>query len=130
MTTQIIPFDNSARLPAYLANRTTRTTSINHDLLPGAAFPTLSIKGKVFTLVKGSERKVMTRHDDPDEALQSLNIAVVRANSKSRVFYAKAFTEGESDGKPPTCFSSDGIAPSAAVSSARHAPTAHRTSGA
>lgn len=114
MTTNIIPFDGSAKLPAYLANRATRVSTINQDILgSGPTFPVLSIKGKVFTLVKGKEKKVLTRADDPDEVLQSINLTVVRANTKSRVFYAKAYTEGESDGAKPTCFSGDGVAPAA-----------------
>jgi hypothetical protein len=39
----------------------------------------------------------------------------VRANTKSRVFYAKAYVEGESDGAVPTCFSNDGITPDSYV---------------
>lgn len=106
---------SGATLPAYLANRATRTSKINQDILGsgGSQFPVLSIKGKVFTLVKGKEKKVLTRPDDPDEVLQNINLTVVRANTKSRVFYAKAYTEGESDGAKPTCFSGDGVAPDA-----------------
>lgn len=112
----IIPFDSSSsKLPAYLANRSDRGTKLNKDVVgSGPSFPVLSIKGKVFTLVKGTERKVLTRDDDPDEVLQSINLTVVRANTKSRVFYAKAYTEGESDGAKPTCFSNDGVEPDAA----------------
>lgn len=110
----IIPFDGSSKLPAYLANRAERTTNLNQDIVgAGPSFPVLSIKGKVFTLVKGTERKVLTRADDPDEVLQSVNLTVVRANVKSRVFYAKAYVEGESDGAKPTCFSNDGVEPDA-----------------
>lgn len=108
----IIPFDSSAKLPAYLAKRADRTTKLNKDVVgSGPSFPVLSIKGKVFTLVKGTDKKVLTRDDDPDEVLQSINLTVVRANTKSRVFYAKAYTEGESDGAKPTCFSHDGVEP-------------------
>lgn len=110
----LIPFDGSAKLPAYLANRATRVTTINKDVVgSGPSFPVLSIKGKVFTLVKGTEKKVLTRADDPDEVLQSINLTVARANTKSRVFYAKAYTEGDSDGAKPTCFSTDGVGPDA-----------------
>lgn len=113
----IIPFDGSSKLPAYLANRATRTSTINKDIVgSGPSFPVLSIKGKVFTLVKGTEKKVLTREDDPDEVLQNINLTVVRANTKSRVFYVKAYTEGESDGAKPTCFSADGVEPDASAS--------------
>ena len=109
--TAIIPFDSGSKLPAYLSNR---TGSINAEVLSalGAKYPVLSIKGKVFTLVKGKEKKLLTREiDGEEEAVQSLQLVVVRANTKYRVFYATQFTEGESDNKKPTCVSNDGIAP-------------------
>ena len=109
--TSIVPL-TGGNLPAYLKNRTTRA-DINKDVAVGAQYPTLSIKGKVFTLVKDNERKVLTRPDDPDEVLQNINLAVLRANTKARIFYAKAYTEGESDGARPTCYSNDSVAPAA-----------------
>lgn len=110
----IITLSAGAQLPAYLAQRKV-LASINADLLPsGPSFPVMSIKGKVFALVKDGERKVLTRADDPDEVLQSVEMTVVRANSKSRVFYAKAYVEGsEGDAAKPDCYSSDGVAPAA-----------------
>jgi hypothetical protein len=115
MSYNIIAFDGSSKLPSYLAKRKDTPSLINADVLGsgGPSFPVLSIKGKVFTLVKGSEKKVLTREDDEDEVLQNINLTVVRANTKSRVFYAKAYTEGDSDGAKPTCFSGDGVVPDA-----------------
>ena len=110
--TAIVPISGGAKLPAYLANRAALAT-INDDVVSTAGFPVLSIKGKVFTLVKDGEKKVLTRADDPDETLQSLTLAVVRANTKSRVFYAKAYAEGDSEGAKPDCFSNDSLAPAA-----------------
>ena len=110
----IVAFSSGAKLPAYLQNRATLST-INADVISGGiGFPVLSIKGKVFTLVKDGERKVLTRPEDPDEVLQSINLSVVRANTKNRVFYAKAYVEG-SDGEAakPDCYSSDGVSPAA-----------------
>jgi len=108
--TAIIPFD--AQLPARRSGN--RIPGINKDVLGAAiaTFPVLSIKGKVFTLVKGSEKKVLTREiDGEEEPVQSLTVAVARANTKYRVFYASNYTEGESDGKKPTCYSHDGVTP-------------------
>lgn len=105
----IIPFD--AQLPALPTSK--RLSGINRDILGSGApqFPVLSIKGKVFTLVKGSEKKILTRDVDGEEmAVQSLTVSVARANTKYRVFYASAFTEGE-ENKKPTCYSTDGVAP-------------------
>ena len=109
----IIPFENGAKLPAYLAKKNPLLADLNRDVVgAGPSFTTLSIKGKVFTLAKGSEKKVLTREiDGEEEPVQSLQVAVVRANVKSRVFYAAAYVEGDSDGAKPTCFSHDGISP-------------------
>ena len=108
----IVPLNAGAKLPAYLANRTAARTGINADVAMGGGYPTLSIKGKVFTLVKDGERKVLTRPDDPDEVLQNLTLAVARANTKSRVFYSKEFEEGsEGEAAKPDCHSSDSVSP-------------------
>lgn len=110
----IVTLSAGAKLPAYLQNRAA-LASINADVISGGlGFPVLSIKGKVFTLVKDGERKVLTRADDPDEVLQSINLAVVRANTKNRVFYAKAYVEGsEGEAAKPDCYSNDGVTPAA-----------------
>lgn len=108
----IVPLNAGAKLPAYLANRTAARTGINADVAMGGGYPTLSIKGKVFTLVKDGERKVLTRPEDPDEVLQNLTLAVARANTKSRVFYSKEFEEGsEGEAAKPDCHSSDSVSP-------------------
>lgn len=111
--TAIIPLTGGANLPAYLAKRNELAAAINADVVSdGLGYGVLSIKGKVFALVKGSERKVLTRPDDPDEVLQNINLTVLRANTKSRVFYAKAYVEGEQgDNAKPDCYSRDGVAP-------------------
>lgn len=113
MTSNIVLFGaEGAKLPAYLANRK-ELAHINADVASAAGFPVLSIKGKVFTLVKGKERKILTRPDDPDEVLQNINLTVVRANKNARVFYAKVYSEDDAEGAKPTCYSPDGVAPAA-----------------
>lgn len=108
----IVPFGQNARLPAYVTNKKV-LIDVNKDVVTTAPYPTLSIKGKVFTLVQDNERRVMTRPDDPEEVLQSINVALVRLNMNHKVFYARRYAEGESDGQRPTCYSNDGVAPSA-----------------
>lgn len=109
----IIPFAQGATLPAYMANRQALAL-VNLDVVRAASFGVLSIKGKVFTLVKGPEKKLITRVEDGDEVpAASVQLAVLRANVKSRVLYLKEYTEGESDGSRPDCSSDDGIAPRA-----------------
>ena len=112
----IIPFNFAAPAPA-LAKR--RENSANTIFFTGnaPAYPTLSIKGKVFTMVKGDTRKVLERQltDDAGNVervpMTSLNLAILAANPKARVYYANGFSEGSNEG--PTCQTFDGKAPDA-----------------
>jgi hypothetical protein len=109
----IVPFAGG-KLPAYLTNRVKGISAINSDIVTHQSYPVLSIKGKVFTLVKGKEKKVLMREDDAEEVRQTLNLTVIRANTKSRVFYAKAYSEGaEGEDARPDCYSADSVAPGA-----------------
>jgi len=112
MSSSIIPFTAGAKLPAYMANKAA-LAAINKAVATGANYTTLSIKGKVFSLSRDNEVKVMTRADDPDEVLQSLVITAVRANKDSRIFFGKAYEEGEAKAARPLCFSHDNITPDA-----------------
>jgi hypothetical protein len=112
-TSNIVLFGAGAQLPAYLQNKAALAV-INSDVATSGGFPVLSIKGKVFTLVKDRMKKVLMRPDDQDEVLQNINLAVVRANKNARVFYAKAYSEDDAEGGPakmPDCYSGDGVAP-------------------
>lgn len=113
----VVLFQPGAALPAYMSDRAAlkaRASELNADVITGPTYPVLSIKGKVFTLIKGNDRKVLTRVDDPDAALQFVNLSVVRANVKSRVFFAKAYVEGsEGVEARPDCYSVDGVVPAA-----------------
>lgn len=109
--TAMIPL-SGGQLPSYLRNRTEGRPSVNADVAVGAQYPTLSIKGKVFTMVKDNEKKVVTRVvDGEEEPSPSINLAVLRANTKARVLYLQEYTEGDSDGARPVCSSNDGVAP-------------------
>lgn len=110
MGSNIIPFSAEGALPARLANRGERSTSINKDVVRAPAYPTLSIKGKVFTIVKDGQKKILTKPDEPDEVAQSIGVVVLRANMGSKNFYRNGFKEG--DASPPDCWSHDGIVPS------------------
>lgn len=114
--TAIVPFDFNAPVAA-----TRRANSRNAEVMShSAGFSSISIKGKVFAIVKGDERKPLMRVVDGDRIpVASLQLAVVRANTKSRVFYAKSYNEGESDGAKPTCFSHDGQHPDPAAEQAQ-----------
>jgi hypothetical protein len=107
----IIPFgDAPITIPA-AAQR--RRAAINEDVQTAAQFATMSIEGKVFTLVKDGQRKQLTKVDDMGEKVPVTYIqaVVLRANVKARVFYAEKYQGEQSAGAKPTCFSHDGIAP-------------------
>jgi hypothetical protein len=108
---QMIPFE-SAKLPAHLLEA---FGGLTNDLLVSGngGFPTVSIKGKVFTLKRGDEKTLITRPDS-DEPAASLEVVILKAgpagDKLAKVYYSGGFTEG-SDAKP-VCFSNDGIKPS------------------
>ena len=106
---QVIPFE-TASLPAFLQE----TFGITNDLIVsgGGGYPTVSIKGKVFTLKRGDEKTLITNADD--EPARSLEVVILKAgpagDKLAKVFYKSGYTEG-SDAKP-LCYSNDGVAPS------------------
>lgn len=113
----IIPF-NSSNLPAYLAN--VDINKLNDELTAHASggFPIISIKGKVFAVVRDGERQVLTKEVDGEKIpAPSIDVVIVKANKgTSKVFYAKGYQEGGENMKPD-CFSNDGIKPDAGVES-------------
>lgn len=105
----LVPFDSTDKLPAYLSNPPANH-DINKDVVRAAQYPTMSIKGKVFTLNKDGVKKLITKPDDPDEVAQSIGVVILRANMGGKTWYGKGYVEG--DASPPDCHSFDGIAPS------------------
>jgi len=108
---QIIPFESSS-LPAFIS----QAFQITNDLLVSGngGYPTVSIKGKVFTLKRGDEKTLITKPDAPDEPASSLEVVILKAgpagDKLSKVFYEGGFVEGSDD--KPACYSNDGVAPS------------------
>lgn len=110
----IIPFDSSSKLPAYL--KQVDVATLNSDLTShaGGGFPAISIKGKVFAVVRDGEREVLRNPKDPDSAATSLDVVLLKANKgTSKVFYLKGYNPEQSEGQKPDCYSPDGIAPAA-----------------
>lgn len=107
----IIPFDDSGRLPAYL--KKVDVAALNADLTShaGGGFPIISIKGKVFTEVRDGERKIIPNPKDPDSPATYIEVVLVKVNKNvSKVWYATGYQEG-AEAKKPDCYSSDGVAP-------------------
>jgi len=110
-----IVISKAAGLPAFLKN-----VKIESELtanVGAGGFPVMSIKGKVFTLVKDGERETLMNPSDPDEPATSINVVLLKANAGlSKVWYAKNYVEG-SDAKPD-CFSHNGDVPDPSVENA------------
>ncbi len=98
-----------ALLSGLLADNDAYTANVG-----GGGFPVMSIKGKVFTLVRDGDRNVLTNPNDADEPATSINVVILKTNpGLSKVWYAKAYVEG-SDAKPD-CFSHNGEVPDPSV---------------
>jgi hypothetical protein len=90
--------------------------NLNADLIAHASsgFPVISIKGKVFAVVRDGERELQMNPKDPDSAATSLNVVLLKVNkSASKVFYLKGYDKDTSEGQKPDCYSNDGIEPAA-----------------
>lgn len=111
----LIPFE-SGNLPAYL--KTANLAELNADLTShaGGGFPIMSIKGKVFAIVRDGERKILPNPKDPDSPATAIEVVLVKANKgTSKVYYADGYSEG-GEAKKPDCFSNDGTKPDASAS--------------
>ena len=110
----IIPFDSGSKLPAFL--KKVDVASLNSDLTAhaGGGFPVISIKGKVFAVVRDGDREIQMNPKDPDSAATSLNVVLLKANKgTSKVFYIKGYDKDTSEGQKPDCYSNDGVEPAA-----------------
>jgi len=108
----LIPFDSSSNLPAFL--KKVDIAALNSDLTAhaGGGFPVISIKGKVFAVVRDGEREIQMNPKDPDSAATSLNVVLLKANKgTSKVFYIKGYDKDTSEGQKPDCYSNDGVEP-------------------
>jgi len=110
----IIPFD-SGNLPSHF--KSGGAVSVNSDLTAhaGGGFPVISIKGKVFAIVRDGERSVLTNPKDPDSPATSIEVVIVKANKGlSKVYYAKGYQDG-AEATKPDCFSNEGVKPDPSV---------------
>jgi hypothetical protein len=110
----IIPFDQAGKLPAFL--KSFDIAALNADLTShaGGGFPVISIKGKVFAVVRDGERVVLPNPKDPESPATSIDVVLLKANKgTSKVFYLKGYDPKDSEGAKPDCYSADGITPAA-----------------
>ena len=110
----IIPFDQGGKLPAYL--KAFNVAELNADLTAhaGGGFPVISIKGKVFAIVRDGERQVLPNPKDPDSPATAIDVVLLKVNkAASKVFYLKGYDKDNSEGQKPDCYSNDGVEPAA-----------------
>lgn len=110
----LIPFEGGG-LPAHLRNL---QVPLNDDILAHATASTgkLAIKGKVFSIIKGGERKLVMNPKDPESPATYLELVLLRVNrNQSKVFYSSGYNSESSDGQKPDCASANGVAPDAGV---------------
>jgi hypothetical protein len=99
---------DNGNLPAHIANAF--GTPDNSDLSSGigTGYPIISIKGKVFHVVQGDDRQLVTNEDG--DAKSSIDAVILKANpGVSKVYYRGGYVEGSDD--KPACYSNDGKAP-------------------
>lgn len=106
----VVPMD-AGQMPAHL--QALAGTSLNTDLSSGVStgYATVSFKGKVWHVVQGDERTLVTdpRTGDP---MQGLEVVILKANPHlSKIYYVQGYQEGST--AKPDCYSNDSIAPAA-----------------
>lgn len=106
----ITKFDENMKLPAHLQALADKTAMEEWGSGQVSGFPVLSVKGKVFHIVRGDDAELITRPDDPDEAATSLELVILKTHKGvARIYYEEKYEEGSQD--KPTCYSNDGITP-------------------
>lgn len=100
---------SASQLPAHLRKKGKVENKFANAMGAGG-FPIVSIKGKVFHLIRGDERTLVKKPGDDDEPASSLEVVILASNpNKSKVYYAHGYEEGSSD--KPDCYSNDGVGP-------------------
>lgn len=102
------------QIPAYLLARQSRgvADTLAANLGSGSP-PYISIKGNRFTLVDAADNTRAVGAMDPKLGIY-LDVVLIDSNPHtSKVYYAEAFDPNAAEMLPPTCFSDNGIGPSA-----------------
>ena len=109
----IIPFEGKT-LPAYL--KAFNVSELNSELAAHASvsYPVLSIKGKVWAVVRDGERVVLPNPRDPESPATYIEVGNIKASPHTnKVFYLKGYDPDASEKQKPDCYSNDGVAPAA-----------------
>jgi len=99
------------RVPSVAARFAALTS--NSDLTGGVGqggYPTISYKGKVWTIVQGDNREVLVNDEGDPKA--SIDVVILKSNpALSKIYYGGGYEEGSA--AKPDCYSNDSIAPAA-----------------
>lgn len=107
------------QLPAHLRRSPEQARAVASELAAGvtAGFPIISYRGKVWRVRKGGTEVDFV--DRRGNAVPSIDVVFVKSNKNlSKTYYKGKWVEG--DNSPPTCWSSDGVKPDAAVQEKQH----------
>lgn len=109
----LIPFTDNAKLPAHLKEFAAEGNEFGFS--SGAAYPVISLKGKVFTINRNGEKTLVTKPGGDGEPAAALEVVILNSAPKgakyARTFYASGFVEGAN--AKPDCYSNDGEGPAA-----------------
>lgn len=109
MSNEVTIFDKMASVPAWMQSADDELKNYTTD-----SYATLSIKGKVFALVRNGERTVLYNPGTRD-VLQRINVVILKAGVRpAKRYYAGTFKD-DGETVQPTCFSFDGLRPDAAA---------------
>ena len=115
MSTQIIPF-NENTLPAHLAQSGVSSLNDMAAAFASVAFPSVSIKGKVFHINRNDTKTLITRPKvnptDPTEPASNVEVVILNIQ-RAKAYYEESYVEGTE--AKPTCFSNDGVKPDSSV---------------
>ena len=115
MSTQIVPF-NENTLPTHLAQSGVSSLNDMAAAFASVAFPSISVKGKVFHIVRNDTKTLITRPkanpNDPTEPASNVEVVIMNIQ-RAKSYYEDSYVEGTE--AKPTCFSNDGIKPDASV---------------
>jgi len=116
MNANIIPFEG-AQLPARRAK-----LGVSQDVMTGADYPQLSIRGRVFSYVRDGIREALVDKAS-GTAVGQLSLVIVRANAQARQYFIGMF-DSKQEGVQPACFSLNGIKPDVNAKQPQHSTCA------
>lgn len=106
----LIPLDQAGQLPAHLSAFASEGNEFGFS---GTAYPSISLKGKVFTIVRDKERTLVTKPGGEGEPAPALEVVIINSAPKgglyARTFYSGGYVEGGN--AKPECSSDDGVSP-------------------